>query len=89
MGHYNYFVMPEELYEKVKDDIAPEIGVYICFYDEHLKRYNCKSVKKAKEQPVTVNTELLKHNFMQALIREHDKYRRGLIYCEKEKREKQ
>ena len=28
LGHYNYFVMPTELYEEVKQDIPSHIGVY-------------------------------------------------------------
>ncbi|MEM5647809.1 hypothetical protein AAHH72_29540 [Bacillus cereus] len=28
-GHYNYYVMPRELYEKVKGEIPSHIGVYI------------------------------------------------------------
>ena len=29
IGNYNYFVMPYDLYEKVKNDIPKEIGVYV------------------------------------------------------------
>ena len=28
IGNYNYFIMPKELYEKVKNDIPSGIGVY-------------------------------------------------------------
>jgi len=28
LGHYNYYVMPTELYEQVKQDIPSNIGVY-------------------------------------------------------------
>lgn len=29
IGNYNYFIMPKELYEKVKSDIPSGVGVYI------------------------------------------------------------
>lgn len=29
VGHYNYFVLPSELYEQVKAEIAPQIGVLL------------------------------------------------------------
>lgn len=34
-GNYNYFVMPYNLYEKVKNEIPPQIGVYVAI--DHLE----------------------------------------------------
>ena len=39
VGHFNYYVMPKELYDQVKDEIQKHIGVYI----------NGGCVKKAKQ----------------------------------------
>lgn len=79
LGHFNYFVMPDELYQIVKDDIPSHVGVYIA-----LKRSNgsfiCRSVKKAKRQELQVNEDKLKFSFMQALSREHAKYRELLEF---------
>lgn len=69
-GNYNYFVMPEDVYEKVKDEIPDHVGVIGCV--ERISRNNIKSVvcqciKKPKRQELGVNEEELKFNFMQAL----------------------
>jgi len=74
-GHLNYFVLPHDLYEKVKGDIPPEIGVYVARINEP---YFCDCVKKAKRQPLQVDEEKLKFAFMQALSREHGKYRHSI-----------
>lgn len=58
LGDYNYYIMPEEVYEKVKNQIPYKVGVYVpdgknCRGDW----YNLKSVKKAvrkdRERPVS------------------------------------
>lgn len=46
IGDYNYYVMPLEVYEKVKDEIPYRIGVYIP--TETWKGKCLMSVKKAK-----------------------------------------
>ena len=74
-GHLNYYVMPGELYDQVKDDIPPGVGVYKA--REHEPHF-CDCIKKAKRQALDVDEEKLKNAFMQALSREHGKYRRLL-----------
>jgi len=66
-GHFNYYVMPEELYEKVKDEIPSHIGVYI---GGRLK-------KRAKKQELTVDEEILKSSLIRSLSREADKMYRS------------
>ena len=58
LGDYNYYVMPEEVFEKVKNEIPYHVGVFVP--GRMLCReewYNLKSVKKAKrknrERPVS------------------------------------
>lgn len=47
IGDYNYYVMPYEVYEKVKDEIPYHIGVYVPSYND--SQFNClKSIKRAK-----------------------------------------
>lgn len=68
VGHFNYFVMTEELYEQVKEDIPKHIGVYIGNY--------CK--KKAKKQELIVDEQVLKDSLIRSLSREAAKlYKSG------------
>jgi hypothetical protein len=52
--------MPQELYEQVKDEILPYIGVYV----------NGISVKKAKKQELSVDEQILKDSMIRSLCRE-------------------
>lgn len=48
LGDFNYYVMPEEVYEKVKNEIPYRIGVYIPDGKNYRGDwYDLKSVKKA------------------------------------------
>lgn len=50
-GDYNYYVMPEEVYEQVKTEIPYGVGVYVPDRLHHGKDwYDLKSVKKAKRK---------------------------------------
>ncbi|WP_258871459.1 hypothetical protein [Halobacillus trueperi] len=62
-GHYNYYVMPRELFDKVKDEIPPHIGVYVG---------GC-SVKRAKKQELGEDEQTLKDSLIRSLSRETDK----------------
>ena len=71
VGHFNYYVVPEELYEAIKDEIPKHIGVY-CYYEN---RDYCSLVKKPKKQEITndmINT--LKNSMIRSLYREANKY---------------
>lgn len=48
IGDYNYLVMPEDVYEKVKNEIPYNVGVYVP-ENKHYRGewYDLKSVKKA------------------------------------------
>ena len=63
LGHYNYFVLTKEVYDKVKEDIPSYVGVYI----------NGVCVKKAKKQSVDKDTiNLLKDSMIRSLSRYSD-----------------
>lgn len=47
IGDYNYYVMPREVYEQVKDKIPYRVGVYVPETDR-LQNSSLKSIKKAK-----------------------------------------
>lgn len=62
-GHFNYYVMPEELYEKVREEIPPHIGVYV----------GRNLVKRAKKQELGANEQVLKDSLIRSLYREASK----------------
>lgn len=51
IGDYNYYVMPEDVYEKIKDEIPYEIGVYVPEHQHYGKDwYDLRNVKKQNEE---------------------------------------
>lgn len=63
LGHYNYFVLTQELYDKVKEDIPKDIGVYI----------GGSCIRKARKQKVDEKTEcILKDSLIRSLSRYFD-----------------
>ena len=63
-GHYNYYVMPSELYLQVKDDIPDHIGVY----------NGCSYIKKAKKRELGIDEQILKDSMIRSLSRENQKF---------------
>lgn len=48
IGDFNYYVMPEDVFEKVKNEIPCRVGVYVPERKNHWGEwYDLKSVKKA------------------------------------------
>lgn len=65
VGHYNYYVMTKELYEQVKDEIPPHIGVYV---DGTCNKAECK--KRADKQEVAPEmVQTLKDSIIRSLTR--------------------
>ena len=63
-GNYNYFVLPEEIYEKVKDEIAEKykgIGVLVA------RSYGIECVIKPKKQELQVNEDDLQTAFVRSM----------------------
>lgn len=49
IGDYNYYIMPEEVFEKVENEIPYYVGVFVPNGMNHRDEwYNLKSVKKAR-----------------------------------------
>lgn len=74
IGHYNYFLMPEELYEELKDEIAKDykgIGVYAGYYSG--KTMFVKLVKNPKKRELTIDEHSLKDSMIRSLYREAQK----------------
>ena len=69
LGHYNYYVMPKELYEQVRHGIPNHIGIYV----------NGNCVKRAKKQVLQINEQILKDSLIRSLYREWEKqYKSGI-----------
>ncbi len=65
VGHFNYFVLTQELYDKVKDEIPSDIGVYV----------GSVNVKKAKKKEVTDEMcQTLKDSMIRSLHRYLEDY---------------
>lgn len=64
VGHYNYYVMPQELYEQVNQDIPIHVGV---------RDSQGWCIKKAKKQSPTVEIELIKDYMIRSLARDATK----------------
>ena len=62
-GHYNYYVLTNDLYNEVKDEIPNHIGVYV----------GGNLVKKAKKQELSVDEQVLKDSMIRSLYRESEK----------------
>lgn len=61
IGHYNYYVMPDELYQEIKNEIPNHVGVIV---------NGSTSVKKAKKQELKVDEKILKDSMIRSLSRE-------------------
>lgn len=64
LGHFNYFVMPKELYEETKEEIPDYIGVHNGVY----------CIKKAKRQQLSIDEQVLKNSMIRSLCRENEKF---------------
>lgn len=51
LGDYNYYVMPEEVYEQIKEEIPYQVGVYVPDGMNYRGAwYDLKAIKKAKRK---------------------------------------
>lgn len=82
VGNYNYYVMTEDLWHKVKDEIPAGIGVYIGSADESsYYEYNDKIyyrdlilVKRPKRQDLGFDKDVLYSSLIRCLHRDAEKY---------------
>lgn len=71
VGHYNYYIMPKDLYEKVKNNIPDYVGVYI-----QQGRW-LVNVKRAKKQKLLVEESLLQYSLIKSLYRSVENMRKN------------
>lgn len=69
IGHYNYYVMPAELYEEIKEEIPQHIGVYINENKSYLYL-----IKRPKKQKLNLDEQILKNSMIRSLSRENEKF---------------
>lgn len=77
VGHFNYYVMPPELFQKIKQNIPAHIGVYT--YRERADRQNptLYCAKWPIKQPLGVDQDTLIYSLIKSLSREYDKHVKG------------
>lgn len=64
VGHYNYFVMPEDLYEEVKKDIPKHIGVHNGSW----------VISNPRKRELSIDEQILKDSLIRSLYREQEKF---------------
>lgn len=70
VGHLNYYVLTQELYSKVSNEIPDGVGVLV--YDGKALCFR----KRPKHREPAVNVQILKDSFIRSLHREVDNYRK-------------
>lgn len=70
--NYNYFIMPQDLYYKVKDEIPEGIGVWLV--KDCTKDMEC--IRKPKFKKLLCSKEDMMQMMIQGLSREYKKYRK-------------
>lgn len=65
VGHFNYFVLTRELYDKVQAQIPDGIGVYV----------GGECVRRAKRKPLAVDENILFKSMVRSLYREFQAHR--------------
>lgn len=68
-GHYNYYVMTENLYQEVKKEMPKEIGVYVLENDSYVV---CKKNPKRQEMSPD-DMQILKSSMIRSLYRDYEK----------------
>ena len=68
IGNYNYYVMPFELYNKVKDEIPNNIGVLVPEFN------TLTSVKQAQKQNLKADSKILFQSMIRSMQRDNARY---------------
>lgn len=71
VGNYNYYVVPQSLYEEIKAEIPADIGCYVAYQSS--ERWFCSCVKRAKRKELAVDQDVLKDSFIRSLSREYSR----------------
>lgn len=66
VGNNNYYAMPLELYEKVKEEIPKGIGCYVLYRSKYSGFYYLECVKKSKRKPLKIDKTILLSNMLRS-----------------------
>ncbi len=67
VGHFNYYVVPKDLYESIKDEVPKEIGILL---------WNGKYLsiaKRPKKKELEIDINILKNSLIRSLYRDTSK----------------
>lgn len=64
VGHFNYYVIPKELYEDIKDEVDKDIGIYI-WNGKHIRL-----AKRPKKRNLKLDIDILKNSMIRSLYRD-------------------
>jgi hypothetical protein len=73
IGNFNYYIMPQELYEQVKAEIPDGIGVYVPEDNSYRGYPELKSARRASCRELMRDEQILKNSMIRSLCREVDK----------------
>lgn len=78
VGHYNYYVLPQTLYDQIREEIPAPIGVllYLPFENQDVSTGKLALVKKSTRQELLIEESRLMHAFLHSLFREVRKAKR-------------
>lgn len=78
VGNYNYYVVPDTLLDKIKDEVPSHIGIYV--YDTKPNEYRWYKYltcsKKAKKQELGCTQDEIYYGMIKSLYREVKKYKK-------------
>ena len=75
IGNYNYYIVPDTLYDKIKDEVPNNIGIYVYNTVESTYRYYkyLKCVKRSKKQDLQCTQDEMYYAMIKSLYREVSK----------------
>ncbi len=73
IGNFNYYIMPERLFEQVKNEIPKGIGAYVPESRPYRNYPELKNVQRALHHEITIDEQTLKNSMIRSLCREVDK----------------
>lgn len=74
VGNYNYFVVPELLYEEIKDKVEDGIGIYVY---NHVKR-TFRVAKRAKARKLVMDESEVMHDYLVSANRDARRWNKSL-----------
>lgn len=74
LGHFNYYVLSNELYQEIKNEIPKHIGAFVLEETEYGSEIMvCR--KPPQKQELTINPGILKSSMVRSLFREYQRHK--------------